>query len=72
MSYLTVQRGKHRILEQTPLEDRYAVLPFNGIGGLLDDVNGEDTSLTKPGGPRVADVRGGNNNANNTSSGPAW
>lgn len=52
-SFLTVQRGKHRINGTTPLEDQYAVLPFQLEGSILDDINGPDSSSTKLGrGPR--------------------
>jgi len=50
VSYLTVQRGKHRKSTQTPIEYHYFVLPFNDIGGILDDVNGPDSSRKKVGG----------------------
>jgi hypothetical protein len=49
-SYLTFQRCKHRKTRQTPMADRYFVLPFHAIGDLMDDVNGEDTTLKRPGG----------------------
>ena len=43
--YLTVQRGKHRgLIQQTPERDLYFVLPFNDVGGICDDINGQDTS----------------------------
>jgi hypothetical protein len=49
-SWLTVQRGKHRIVGQTPLIDQYCVLPFQPVGGILDDINGPDTTRRKVGG----------------------
>jgi hypothetical protein len=49
-SWLTVQRGKHRIVGQTPLVDQFCVLPFEPIGGILDDINGADTTRLKVGG----------------------
>lgn len=49
-SFLTFQRGKHRKTRQTPVADRYFVLPFHPIGDLMDDVNGPDTTLKRPGG----------------------
>lgn len=52
VSYLTVQRGKHRKLEITPEKDKYTVLPFHPVGGVLDDINGTDLSLKRPGGKR--------------------
>ena len=48
-SYLTVQRGKHRKIKITPEKDLYCVLPFNPVGGILDDVHGRDTSRKHPG-----------------------
>jgi archaellum biogenesis ATPase FlaH len=48
-SYLTIQRGKHRSSPQTPMEYQYCVLPFEDIGGILDDINGPDTSRKKVG-----------------------
>lgn len=49
-SWLTVQRGKHRIIGQTPLVDQYCVLPFEPIGGIRDDINGPDSTRRKVGG----------------------
>jgi hypothetical protein len=53
-SYLTIQRGKHRIIEQTPDEFHYCVLPFQDAKlfacGILDDINGPDSTATKVGG----------------------
>lgn len=48
-SYLTVQRGKHRLIHQTKPEYLYCVLPFEDIGDIRDDVNGPDTTRKKPG-----------------------
>ena len=48
--YLTIQRGKHRILEQTPYEDLYCVLKFNKGGAIPDDVGKADSSRVKIGG----------------------
>lgn len=48
--YLTVQRGKHRgLIEQTPDQDMYFVMPFQPIGGIRDDINGADTSTRTAG-----------------------
>ena len=47
--YLTVQRGKHRKVEQTPLENLYCVLPFTPIGPILSDVGRTDISLKRAG-----------------------
>lgn len=51
--YLTVQRGKHRGIDQTPAKDRYCVLKFNGESGIMDDINGKDSSRKKSGGGTV-------------------
>jgi hypothetical protein len=55
-SYLTIQRGKHRKdqIRMTPYEDLSFVLKFHPIFGLLPDVGGPDTSLSKVGGKRKA------------------
>lgn len=54
-SYLTVQRGKHRLITQTKQEYLYCVLPFEDIGDIRDDINGPDTTRRKPGhGPMAA------------------
>lgn len=50
IAYQTYQRGKHRIVGQTPLIDQYLVHKFDPQLGILDDVNGEDTSLRRVGG----------------------
>lgn len=52
-SFLTFQRGKHRKTRQTPIPDRYFVLPFHSIGDLMDDVDGIDTTLRRPGGGAI-------------------
>ena len=56
-SNLTVQRGKHRGVDQTPREHHYCVLPFTKIDGvagcILDDVNGPDTARLSPGGGAI-------------------
>lgn len=52
-SWLTCQRGKHRLPGITPEEDKYTVLPFEDIGTIRDDVNGADTSRRRPGGGPV-------------------
>lgn len=49
-AYLTVQRGKHRKVEQTAMEHLYGVLPFNECGPLLMDIDGKDLSLKAVGG----------------------
>jgi hypothetical protein len=50
VSYLTIQRGKHRFPRIIPDSMKYMVLQFHDVGGLLDDINGPDTTLRKPGG----------------------
>lgn len=54
-SFLTIQRGKHRVIKQTPEADKFCVLPFNDVGDIRDDINGPDTSTKKPGATRMAD-----------------
>jgi hypothetical protein len=49
-SFLTVQRGKHRKTVLTPMADLFCVLPFKAIGGILDDINGQDTTRKRVGG----------------------
>ena len=48
-AYLTIQRGKHRIPTIISDDMKYAVLPFNGKGGIRDDLNGERIGLKKVG-----------------------
>lgn len=43
--YLTVQRGKHRDVDQTPLEDMYMVLPFEPVGTIPWDID-KDYEIT--------------------------
>lgn len=57
-SWLTVQRGKHRLIQQTKEEYKYTVLPFEDIGDIRDDVNGADTSRKKPAGPQEGQAPG--------------
>lgn len=54
-SFLTIQRGKHRLIQQTKEEYKYTVLEFHDIGDIRDDVNGPDLSLKKPAGPRAGE-----------------
>lgn len=51
-SFLTVQRGKHRLVVQTKLEYLYTVLTFEDIGDIRDDLHGADTSRKRPNGPK--------------------
>lgn len=48
-SYLTVARGKHRSVV-CPLEHQYFVLPFQTVGTIPWDIDGQDSSVAKPGG----------------------
>lgn len=48
-AFLTIQRGKHRKIKQTPWEHLYLVLPFIKGGGIRDDINGADTTRKKVG-----------------------
>lgn len=54
VSYLTVQRGKHRLNGQTDAIDLYTALPFLKKGVILDDVNRQDSSTTQPGKVRTS------------------
>lgn len=49
-SWLCIQRGKHRLIQQTKEEYKYTVLPFEDIGDIRDDLNSADTSRKKPAG----------------------
>ena len=55
ISYLTIQKGRHRGI-QTPIKHQYLVLPFQIINGeaagIMDDLNGEDSSLKHVGATR--------------------
>jgi hypothetical protein len=55
--YLTFQRGKHRKTRQTPRIDHYFALPLHEVGNLLDDVDGPDTTLRKPGAGPIGSAR---------------
>jgi hypothetical protein len=55
--YLTLQRGKHRKTRQTPMIDRYCAWPLHEVGNLLDDVDGPDTGLRKPGAGPIGSPR---------------
>lgn len=60
-SYLTFQRGKHRGVNTTPVKDHYFVMKFHDVGGIIDDVNGRDTSMKFVGGAMMSE-----------GGGPAW
>ena len=51
-SYLTIQKGRHRGV-QTPIKNQYMVLPFNTDSGILDDLNGADSTCLEVGGGPV-------------------
>lgn len=54
-SYLTIQRGKHRVVKQTPEVDKFCILPFHDVGDVRDDIYGVDTSTKRPGATRMSD-----------------
>lgn len=43
--WLHVARGKHRTVKVTPVEYREFYVPFSSVGYILDDINGEDSSV---------------------------
>lgn len=49
-SFLTVQRGKHRVANIIPDSDKYTVYPFPKKGSIQDDLNRPIISLSKVGG----------------------
>lgn len=55
ISYLTVQRGKHRKIAITNPRDLYTVYRFEEVGGIKDDINGRDNSRKAVGGATIAD-----------------
>ena len=57
-SFLTCQRGKHRGVRITKAENLYCVLPFHDVGGVLDDIEGEDSSRTSVGGAPASEGGG--------------
>ena len=54
-SWLTVQRGKHRIPGVTRPEYLNCILKFSDVGTIPDDINGPDTSRKKIGGGMMAE-----------------
>lgn len=50
VSYLTVQRGKHRKVKPTADKFRYFVLPFSDVGGVRDDIHKQDSARKHAGG----------------------
>lgn len=55
--FLTFQRGKHRKTRQTPRLDHYFAVPLHPVGNILDDVDGPDTTLRKPGAGPIGSPR---------------
>lgn len=47
--YLALQRGKHRRTGVTPQEHLYVLMPFDGKGCILDNINGPKTGCRKLG-----------------------
>lgn len=50
VSYLTIQRGKHRKPFITPESDHYCVYKFDGTLGILDDLDGPNQARKHAGG----------------------
>lgn len=55
--YLAIQRGKHRKIQQTPVEYRHIALKFQPNGIIPNDIDGPDTTRLKVGGPMLCDVQ---------------
>ena len=55
-AYLTIQRGKHRKINQTEAGALYAVLAFVAGGVIPDDVNKNDSTRTKVGGDTLGSI----------------
>lgn len=55
-AYLTIQRGKHRKIQQTDARDLFAVLKFVNGGIIPDDVGKEDSTRLKVGGPTLGSI----------------
>lgn len=49
-SWLTIQRGKHRIPTLIDDEQKYLVYPFHDVGTIKDDISGSNTACKKVGG----------------------
>ena len=52
-SFLTLQRGKHRIPTLIDDAKKYLVYPFHDVGTIHDDINGAPTHCKKVGGGPV-------------------
>ena len=50
VKYLTLQRGKHRKVGETNLNDLYTVYKFEDYANIPDDINGPDRSRRSVGG----------------------
>lgn len=57
-AWLTIQRGKHRKIDQTEGEFLFTALPFTKGGIILDDINGPDRSAKKVGAKSAAEGGG--------------
>ena len=55
ISYLCVQRGKHRKPTITPEDRLYFVLRFHPVGGIRDDIGKANSTLRKVGGKAVSE-----------------
>jgi hypothetical protein len=55
-AYLTIQRGKHRKIRQTPIEHLYAVLRFIKKGIIPDDLGKPDSTRLKIGGDTLGQM----------------
>lgn len=55
-AYLTIQRGKHRKIRQTPIEHLYAVLKFIKKGIIPDDLEKTDSTRMKVGGDTLGQM----------------
>lgn len=57
-AYLTIKRGKHRKVKQTPMEYLYVVLKFMKGGIIPRDVGKPDSTRLKVGGDTIAEAMG--------------
>lgn len=61
VAYLNIGRGKHRGVDNTPLDHQRCTYRFTPMG-ILDDIDGDDTSMRKPGGASQSEGGGGASN----------
>lgn len=54
-SYLTMMRGKHRGVNDTPENDLYQVYRYEKVGGIHDDINGASQARKQVGGGTQAE-----------------